>query len=186
MTQPAPYWPTSCAGPGNDKRFGILDSDSWLLTSGFFGRGFPMSWSRFSRFLFLSAINCQVTVIIVESWLFRGFRAWAQQRSDWLGRLVNCDLCFGTWVGLVLALVYRPSLVEAPRVGTPWPAIDDVLQGAAMVAADAFAIALGGRAANEILGLLSREVSVREEEKELLAEEVKILAPSTSPDGGDG
>jgi hypothetical protein len=43
---------------------------------------------------------------------------------------------------------------------------------------DAFAIALGGRAANEILGLLDREVSVREEEKELLAEEVRHITPS--------
>jgi hypothetical protein len=136
-----------------------------------------MSWSQFSRFLFLSAICCQVTVIIVESWLFRGFRAWTQHRSDWLGRLVSCDLCFGTWVGLVLALIYRPALVEAPRARTPWPEIDGVFQNAAVVVADAFAIALGGRAANEILGLLSREVSVREEESELLAEEVKYLAP---------
>ena len=135
-----------------------------------------MPWSRFSRFLFLSAINCQMTVIVVESWLFRGFRAWSQQRSDWLGRLVNCDLCFGTWVGFILAIVFRPTFVDVPPVRTPWPAFNAAAQWIAVIAGDAFAISLGGRAANEILGLLDREVSVREEEKVLLAEEVERLA----------
>jgi hypothetical protein len=134
-----------------------------------------MPWSRITRFLFLSAINCHVTVIVVESWLFRGFRAWSQQRSDWLGRVVNCDLCFGMWVAFLLALVFRPSFVDVPPIRTPWSSFNAAAQRIAVIAGDAFAIGLGGRAANEILGLIDREVSVREEEKELLAEEVERL-----------
>jgi hypothetical protein len=140
-----------------------------------------MPWSRLTRFLFLSAICCHITVIVVESWLFHGFRAWVQQRSESLGRLVNCDLCFGTWVGFLLALVFRPAFVDVPPICTPWPAFNTTAQRIALIVGDAFAIALGGRAANEILGLLDREVSVREEEKELLAEEVERLAEHEPP-----
>jgi hypothetical protein len=140
-----------------------------------------MPWSRFSRFLFLSAICCHVTVIVVESWLFRGFRSWTQQRSEWLGRLVNCDLCFGTWIGLILAIVFRPAFVDVPPIRTPWRLFNVTAQRIALIAGDTFAIALGGRAANELLGLLDREVSVREEEKELLAEEVERLAGHDEP-----
>ncbi len=135
-----------------------------------------MAWSWLSRFVFLSAMNCQVTVIVVESWLFRDCRAWIQRHSEWLGRLVTCDLCFGTWVGFFLAIVFRPTFVDAPPLRTPWPEFNELFRRIAVVAGDAFTIALGGRALNEILGLLDREVAVREEEKELLAEEVEQMA----------
>src|SRR5262249_13835142 len=129
----------------------VSSSGFWLLDSGFLRRGDPMPWSRITRFLFLSAICCHITVIVVESWLFRGFRARIQQRSEWLGRLVNCDLCFGTWVGFVLALVFRPAFVDVPPIRTPWATFNVAAQRIALIAGDAFAIALGGRAANEIL-----------------------------------
>jgi hypothetical protein len=133
------------------------------------------TWSLV-RFLFLGAINNQITVIVVESLLFRGFRHWAAQRSTWLGQLVSCDLCFGTWVGFLLALVFRPHFVEVPALATPSTRLNRWGQAAAQFAGDSFAIALAGRILNEFLGLLSREVSVREEQKELLAEEVEKLA----------
>jgi hypothetical protein len=138
-----------------------------------------MTKTRLVRFLFLSAINCQITVIVAESWLFRGFRVWAYRRSEWLGRLVSCDLCFGTWVGFLLALVFRPAFVEVPPTRTPWRTFDVLLQRGPEIAGDALAIALGGRAINEVLGLLSHEVEVIEEERDLLAEEIHQLAPAT-------
>ncbi len=134
-----------------------------------------MDWRNLSRFVFLSAANNQITVIVVESLLFRGIRQWAAARSRWLGQLLSCDLCFGTWVGIFLALVYRPAFVEAPPIEPDWGTADHWLRAFARFAADAFVIALGGRLINELVGLMSREVAIRDEEKELLAEEVKQM-----------
>jgi hypothetical protein len=124
------------------------------------------------RFVFLSAINNQITVIVVESWLFRGFRQRAARWSDWLGKLVSCDLCFGTWVGFLLAVIFRPHFVDVPPIPDTSPRLDYWLRTLAVFAADSFAIALGGRLINEVLGLLRREVAVKDEEHELLAEEI--------------
>ncbi len=132
-----------------------------------------MTWTWLRRFVFLSAINNQITVIVVESLLFKGFRMWATARSRWLGELVRCDLCFGTWVGFLLALVFRPTFVEVPPLPRGRPTLSRVFCAVATLAADGLAIALGGRLVNEVLGLLRREVSVREEESELLAEELE-------------
>ncbi len=88
---------------------------------------------------------------------------------------MSCDLCFGTWVGFLLALVFRPSFVNAPSIESRWGSTDLMLRAAATFAADAFVIALGGRLINELLGLMSREVAIRDEEKELLAEEIQQM-----------
>ena|SRR5579884_4111872 len=131
-------------------------------------------WS-FARFVFLGAINHQITLIVVESLLFKGFREWAAARSRWLGELVRCHLCFGTWVGFLLAAVFRPRFVDVPPVVGASPAFNRWYRMIATFAGDSFAIALGGRIYNEFLGLLRREVAVTEEEKELLEEEIEQL-----------
>jgi hypothetical protein len=133
----------------------------------------PLDWLR--RYLILSAVNNQITVIVVESWLFRSFRAWAARRSAWLGQLVRCDLCFGTWVSFLLAAVFRPTLVETPRLPGASSRFNRRFRSFAAFLVDSFAIALGGRVINEILGLLQREVAVKEEQRELLAEEVERI-----------
>lgn len=129
----------------------------------------------FARFVFLSAVNNQITVIVVESWLFRGFRDWSARRSRWLGELVRCDLCFGTWVGFLLALVFRPRFVDVPPLSAASPGFNRWYRALATFTGDSFVIALGGRIFNEILGLLRREVEVTDEEKELLEEEIEQL-----------
>jgi len=138
-----------------------------------------MRWSWLTQFSFLSAVDSQVTVIVVDSLLFRGVRRWVSARSRWLGQLLSCDLCFGTWVGFVLALIFRPGFVDVPPVRTASPAFNAWFQTLACFMADSFAIALGGRIFNELLGLMSREVAVREEEKELLAEELHHITSNT-------
>ena len=134
-----------------------------------------MAWNWISRLVLLSAVNNQMTVIVVESLLFKKVREWAMARAHWFGELVSCDLCFGTWVGFFLAIVFRPSFVEVPPLAGSSPEVNRWFRRLAVFVADSFAIALGGRLLNEILGLLQREVAVREEEKELLAEEIEQL-----------
>src|SRR3954469_25238387 len=132
-----------------------------------------LDWLR--RFLILSAVNNQMTVIVVESWLFHGFPGWTARRSAWLGQLVRCGLCFGTWVGFLLAAIFRPTLVDVPDVPGTFGRFNPQFRYAATFAVDSFSIALGGRLINEILGLLQREVAVKEEQRELLAEEVERI-----------
>lgn len=130
---------------------------------------------RFFRLVIIGAINHQMTLIVVESLLFSGFRDWVARRSRWAGELVRCHLCFGMWVGFLLALLFRPHVIEtSPLTGLPRRYNRWFLTFAGFVA-DSFAIALVGRAFNEVLGIARREVSVLEEEKELLEEERQQL-----------
>ena len=131
------------------------------------------------RYLLLSAINHQITIIVVESLLFKGFRAYVASRSRYLGDLVSCHLCFGTWVGFGLALLFRPHFVEAPAIAPESSTSERLFRDFAFFVGDSFAIALGGRIFNEVLGLLRREVEVMDEERELLEEEIQILEKET-------
>lgn len=133
------------------------------------------------RFAFLGAINIQITNIVVESLLFRGCRAWAKQCNPWVGELVSCDLCFGMWVGFVLSLVFRPHFVEAAPGLSGSHSADRVIRSAGTFLGDAFAIALAGRIFNELLGFLSREVALRDEQRELLEEEVRRAEARSAP-----
>lgn len=130
---------------------------------------------RLLHFIFLSAINHQITTIVVESLLFKGFRQAVAARSRYVGELVSCPLCFGTWVGFFLALIFRPRFVEAPPIENEPASFNRWFRRVAMLIGDGFAIALGGRIFLEILGLLRREVAVKEEEQQLLEHEVDEL-----------
>ena len=131
------------------------------------------------RFLFLSAVNHQITIIVVESLIFKGFREWVARRSSYLGELLSCHLCFGTWVGFFLALLFRPHFVEAPPLPNEPRSVNHAYRDIALFIGDSFTIALGGRIFNELLGLLRREVAVKEEERELLEEEIQLLEEET-------
>jgi hypothetical protein len=123
------------------------------------------------RFVFLAAIGHQVTYAFVEGRIF-------EETRDRIGRLdpkveefVHCHLCVGTWVGALLAAIYRPNLladVDGKRPGMP--------RQLANVAGDAVLIALGTRVWNEALGWLRREVQVKQKTIE--------AADGTEADGG--
>ena len=74
---------------------------------------------------------------------------------------MHCHLCVGTWIGIVLAVIYRPQLLASVD-GRPPTAARTV----ANVAGDAVLIALGTRLWNDALGLLRREVQVKQTEIE--------------------
>ncbi|HEY9287658.1 MAG TPA: hypothetical protein VIT43_06515 [Candidatus Dormibacteraeota bacterium] len=109
------------------------------------------------RFAFLAAIGHQVTYTFVEGGIFADTRERLGSLHPKVDEFVHCHLCVGTWVGAVLAAVYRPNLladVESKPPGIP--------RQLANVAGDAFLIALGTRVWNEALGWLRREVQVKQ------------------------
>ena len=126
-------------------------------------------------YLLLGGVNHQITIIVVESLLFRGFRQWAARHSRWLGELVRCHLCFGTWVGFLMALVFRPRFFEVPPVPVASRQVNRRFQALASFVGDSFAIAVAGRIFNELLGIARREVSLLEEESGLIEEERQVL-----------
>ena len=123
------------------------------------------------RFLFLAAIGHQVTYTFVEGGIFADTRERLGSLHPKVDEFVHCHLCVGTWVGAVLAAVYRPGLLA--DVGSKPPAVPRQL---ANVAGDAFLIALGARVWNEALGWLRREVQVKQ--KALEAAEVEGDRPA--------
>jgi hypothetical protein len=113
------------------------------------------------RALALAAAANQITVILTESLLFEPVREYVRKRSRYLGELVGCHLCFGTWVGLGLSLFFRPRWIVRGAGGA---AIAGVL-------ADGFAIAYFARLLNEVTAKVQREVRVLDETVERLEEE---------------
>lgn len=123
---------------------------------------------RFLVWIFLGAINHQVTYILAEGGIFEPQRGWVEKRNAWLGQFVRCELCMGTWVGLWMALVFRPGLVPVPRVATWGSRANAMFIGVVSFFADAFLIAFLGRVFNELLAISRKEVAVKEEAAEFL------------------
>jgi hypothetical protein len=125
--------------------------------------------SPFLRWLVLAAACNQITTIVTESLLFRPVRERIAQRSEYAGELVSCHLCFGTWVGFALGILFRPGLVRG------FPVLSTATEG--------FAISFLGRLFNEITGLLKREVRHTEEETRVLEETrgEELTVPSGAP-----
>jgi hypothetical protein len=122
-----------------------------------------------TRFLFLAAIVHQVTYTFVEGGIFEDVRRRLSAVDPKLEEFVHCHLCVGTWVGMVLAAIYRPNLladVDRKRPSMP--------RQVANVAGDAFLIALGTRVWNEALGWLRREVQVKQKTIEAVEDAQQI------------
>jgi hypothetical protein len=109
------------------------------------------------RFAFLAAIGHQVTYTIVEGGIFADTRERLGAVHPKLDEFVHCHLCVGTWVGGMLAAIYRPNLLADVDGKPPAP-----VRQVANIAGDAFLIALGTRVWNEALGWLRREVQVKQ------------------------
>lgn len=109
------------------------------------------------RFTFLAAVGHQITYTLVEGGIFEDSRRRLSRIDPKVDEFVHCHLCVGTWVGAVLAAVYHPDLL-ADAEGKPSSAPRHI----ANLAGDAILIALGTRIWNELLGLLRREVQVKQ------------------------
>lgn len=140
-----------------------------------------MSLSRtLTRFAFLAAIGHQITYTVVEGGIFEDVRGRISRLHPKVDQFVHCHLCVGTWVGVVLASIYRPNLLADVEGRQAGPA-----RRVANLAGDAMLIALGTRVVNELLGWLRREVQVKQQTIEAVeelaeAEEEKAVLPGIS------
>jgi len=113
------------------------------------------------RFFFLAAIGNQLTCTFVEGRISEPARHRLSAVHPSLNEFVHCHRCVETWVGIVLAAVYRPHLLADVDGRPPSPA-----RNAANLAGDAVLIALGTRLWNDVLGLLRRVVRIKQAEIE--------------------
>jgi len=49
-----------------------------------------------------------ITIIITSGAILDHFRAWVASRSAFLGKLIDCPMCSGFWVGLIYGLCTAP------------------------------------------------------------------------------
>lgn len=124
------------------------------------------------RLAMLGAINHQITHIVVAGSIFADTRDLCERCHPKLGQLVRCHLCFGMWIGFLLAAIFRPRFVEVDEGGRPFRRPSRTRQMAGFLA-DSFAIALAGRFFNEVLAILRNRAAIEEEQKELLEEKVE-------------
>jgi hypothetical protein len=127
------------------------------------------------RFAFLAAIGHQITYTLVEGGIFADTRTRISAIHPKLDEFVHCHLCVGTWSGILLAGIYQPNLLADVAGKKPSGA-----RHLANLAGDAFLIALGTRVWNEVLGLMRREVQLKQRTVEAVeqAEEIRIERPS--------
>jgi hypothetical protein len=130
------------------------------------------------RFAFLAAIGHQITYTFVEGGIFEGTRVRLAAIHPKLDEFVHCHLCVGTWSGIMLASVYRPNLLADAAIPQK-----SAGRRVANLAGDAFLIALGTRVWNEILGLLRREVQLKQRTVEAAEEANRITIERPSMPG---
>lgn len=121
------------------------------------------------RFAFLAAIGHQITHTLVEGGILENSRRRLSSIDPRIDEFIHCHLCVGSWVGAVLAVIYRPNLLAAVD-GKPPSAAREL----ANVAGDAVLIALGSSVWNEVLGWLRREVQVKQKRIEVADEPESI------------
>jgi hypothetical protein len=121
------------------------------------------------RFVFLTGIGHQLTYTLVEGGIFAPTRRRLSAVHPSVDEFVHCHLCVGTWVGMVLAAIYRPHLLSDVDGRSPSAA-----RNAANLAGDAVLIALGTRLWNDVSGLLRRQVQVKQAEIEAADESAPL------------
>ena len=122
-----------------------------------------------TRLALLAAACHQATFIVVESWLFAGLRESLRRRSTHLGKLVSCHLCTGMWIAFGLAALFRPRTVPPSGV------VSGRARALSSFAVDSLVIALAGRVLNEVIGVVRREVEVRERRAKLLQAQARAV-----------
>ena len=122
--------------------------------------------------LILGAINHQIAHIVTQGVVFDTLRARAKAVHPKLGYLLSCHLCFGTWIGFVMA-----AAVTVPLPFEPAHPLVGFLSAA-------FLIAFVGRIWNELWAILAQTVALlreraREREVRRVRAEARRFAAET-------
>lgn len=67
-----------------------------------------------TKLLEVALSGAAVNIIVTRGAIFRKLRGWLDRRNQFLGDLVHCPLCFGTWTGLLLAWILGLRLFGGP------------------------------------------------------------------------
>ena len=60
--------------------------------------------------IFLGIASGYMSFIISEAVVFKSLREWVKQKNSFLGKLISCGLCVGTWISFFLEAVFLPNL----------------------------------------------------------------------------
>jgi hypothetical protein len=69
-----------------------------------------MAIDQLENILLLSMVNASIVFTISETKIFRPFREWIKQKSEFPGEMLSCGYCLGHWVAFILAAIYQPRL----------------------------------------------------------------------------
>jgi hypothetical protein len=64
------------------------------------------------QILFLGLAVSAISTTVSLSSLFSRFRRWANRRSSWFGRLVDCAYCSSHWIAFFAVAWYHPRVFE--------------------------------------------------------------------------
>ena len=60
-------------------------------------------------YVFIACIG--LTLIITQSQIFEPVRRLLESKSEKLGELINCSMCTGFWVGLMIGAIYSYDII---------------------------------------------------------------------------
>lgn len=72
-----------------------------------------MDYNELMALVVLSLAIAAVSITITKTKVFRSFREWIDERSDWFGELVHCPYCTSHWVAFAAVAYYQPRPVES-------------------------------------------------------------------------
>lgn len=79
-----------------------------------------MNVEAFLTTVILAVAVAAVSMTIGRAKVSEGFRSWADNKSAWLGKLVNCPYCISHWIALVAVAWYRPRVVTSGFIIFDW------------------------------------------------------------------
>jgi hypothetical protein len=72
-----------------------------------------MAIDPLENMLLLAMVNASIVFTISETKIFRPFREWVKQKSEFLGEMLSCGYCLGHWVAFALVAIYQPRLFDS-------------------------------------------------------------------------
>ena len=60
-------------------------------------------------YVFIACIG--LTLIITQSQIFKPIRDFVESKNEKLGELINCSMCTGFWVGILMSVVYSYDIL---------------------------------------------------------------------------
>jgi hypothetical protein len=63
--------------------------------------------------IYLSLVTASISFTVSETKIFKPLREWLKTKVAFLGELLSCGYCLGTWIALILVVLFRARLFES-------------------------------------------------------------------------